>query len=288
MNHIADAPETLPPSDDCLRPSSLQSLLIGIWLMTGAAAAFIPQYISIVKKKSSFGISYLFLIAGLSAAAFTGANAGLLNWPHIACCWTQKLSFGDCIANNLAFLQIFFNLVWFTILAILFIVYCVPVVGHFTSEECEKSRKWAKIALVALAILVSSICVTSAVFFYVFHARSVQIAEFADWVGYVGAVAMALQYLPQIRTTMALQSSGSLSVVTLLITLPGYVLTIYFQGILNSAPLSTWLPNVFASIELLLLIGLIGAFACYRKYFEVDYGPTTTENTLLEIGRAHV
>jgi hypothetical protein len=101
------------------------------------------------------------LIAGLTAAAFTGANAGLLNWPHIACCWTQSLSFGDCITNNLAFLQIFFNLVWFTILAIIFIVYCVPVVGHFTAEECEKSRKWAKIALVALAILVSLICITS-------------------------------------------------------------------------------------------------------------------------------
>lgn len=98
--------------------------------MVGTLLSYIPQFIVILRKKSSYGVSYLMLCAGVASAALVGANAGLKNWPHITCCYTESLSFGDCMSNNLAFLQLFFNLIWYSLLSIM--------VKQETEREREK------------------------------------------------------------------------------------------------------------------------------------------------------
>jgi uncharacterized protein with PQ loop repeat len=91
-----------------------------------------------------------------------------------------------------------------------------------------------------------------------------EINAFATYVGLTGAVVLATQYVPQIVTLCRLRDSGSLSVTSLLLTLPGHVLTVIFQGVLLGGPVSSWLPAFFAGSETAILIVLVVVFWLIR------------------------
>ena len=84
--------------------------------------------------------------------------------------------------------------------------------------------------------------------YYKYHVEAPQLIKFADLIGYAGAAAMMLMYLPQIWETLVLRDKGSLSPITLLLVLPGQVMAVVFQGIINKQKLSTWLPQVSLSL----------------------------------------
>ena len=110
----------------------------------------------------------------------------------------------------------------FILLGVLFVKYCVPVPNELSDEEVERTKRNAKLLLTLVALIVTFVCIASLVLFYKYHVRGSQILQFADWVGYAGAICMALLYVPQIRTTISLQSAGALSVT-------GLVLVIYMN-----------------------------------------------------------
>lgn len=91
-----------------------------------------------------------------------------------------------------------------------------------------------------------------------------KVVKVAQWIGFllgiVGTVCVILQWGPQIWTTWKLKAVGSLSVLMLLIQLPGTLVVIYFQGVVNDAHWSTVLPYVVNAIEFTILLGLCGFF----------------------------
>jgi len=87
---------------------------------------------------------------------------------------------------------------------------------------------------------------------------------------------MGAQYLPQIYTTYDMRGPGSFSVTMLLMQLPGNFLVVFFQGVLQGARISTWLPNVFSITEQLILLFMIGYF-----WFKGSKKPVNSEEKSL-------
>lgn len=82
----------------------------------------------------------------------------------------------------------------------------------------------------------------------------------AQWIGFLlglaGTACVIVQWTPQIWTTWKLKAVGSLSLLMLLIQLPGTLIVIYFQGFVNSAHWSTVLPYIVTAIQFFILIAL--------------------------------
>jgi uncharacterized protein with PQ loop repeat len=192
--------------------------------------------------------------------ALTTLSSGILNWRRVECC--AQLAFGDCLALNLPFMQMFFVFVWFLVLYGLFVRFCV-VDANLDALMVRRTKRRAKIlALIVLVCVALAVVVTLALH----YAGSVdtEINAFATYVGLTGAVVLATQYVPQIVTLCRLRDSGSLSVTSLLLTLPGHVLTVIFQGVLLGGPVSSWLPAFFAGSETAILIVLVVVFWLIR------------------------
>jgi len=247
----------------CFVRKTPTNIAVGIFLIAGALFTYLPQYIAIVRRKSSHGISFWMLLLGLASAAFTGVNAGMMNWDHITCCSTNNLTFGQCLANNLSFIQLFFLFFWYVVMVILFIVYCGPVPSeNFSPQDAYRTRQRALVALVAVNIIVVALCTTGGYIHYRYENKDAIVIQVAELVGYVGALLMMLQFLPQIYQTIVMRSPGALSLLSLAIGIPGQLLTVIFQGILNQQNMSVWLPAFFAFLEMSFLLIICFVFKC--------------------------
>jgi len=85
-------------------------------------------------------------------------------------------------------------------------------------------------------------------------------AGYAQFLGLASAILIVLQWAPQIYTTWKLKSQGSLSIMMLLLQIPGALLVIFFQGVVNKADPTTWAPYVFGCIEQIILVAMCAAF----------------------------
>lgn len=99
---------------------------------------------------------------------------------------------------------------------------------------------------------------------------TINAVRLASWIGFIlgliGTVAVIVQWAPQIWTTFKLGSSGSLSVVMLIIQLPGTVAVIYFQAYVNKAHWSTVLPYIVSVVEFVILISLCFFYMARDRY----------------------
>ena len=67
----------------CFVRKTPTNIAVGIFLIAGALFTYLPQYIAIVRRKSSHGISFWMLLLGLASAAFTGEFFFFLLFFHI-------------------------------------------------------------------------------------------------------------------------------------------------------------------------------------------------------------
>jgi uncharacterized protein with PQ loop repeat len=249
-----------PPLDVCATETSTLTLTVGIVLIVGSFVASFPQFVSILRRRSSNGLSEIYLSLGIVSVSLTTLSSGLLNWRRVECC--TQLDAGQCFALNLPFLQNFFVFVWFIVLYALFVRFCV-VDANLDALMVRRTQRRAKILALAVGVFLVIAIITSLALHYAAH-TDVQITDFATYVGYLGAAVLATQYLPQIYVLCRLRDSGSLSVASLLLTLPGHVLTVIFQGVLQGGPVSAWLPAFFAGTQTAILIVLVVVFYLVR------------------------
>jgi uncharacterized protein with PQ loop repeat len=258
---VVDVSSNFEPLDVCQQETSTLTLWVGIVLIVGSFVASFPQFVSILRRRSSNGLSEIYLSLGIVSVALTTLSSGILNWRRVECC--AQLAVGDCLALNLPFMQMFFVFVWFLVLYGLFVRFCV-VDANLDALMVRRTKRRAKIlALIVLVCVALAVVVTLALH-YATSRVDTEINAFATYVGLTGAVVLATQYVPQIVKLCSLRDSGSLSVTSLLLTLPGHVLTVIFQGVLQGGPVSAWLPAFFAGSETAILIVLVVVFWLIR------------------------
>lgn len=126
----------------------------------------------------------------------------------------------------------------------------------FSIYRQQRKREYLRAQVLLGLVLVIAIIfsATSATLYYGLNLSAKTLSTWGRAIGILSAIVVIVQWMPQIFTTFQLGSAGSLSVVMLLIQLPGCLLTVFFQAVIGGADFTTWGPYLITSINLTILI----------------------------------
>jgi uncharacterized protein with PQ loop repeat len=240
------------------------NIILGIGLIIGSILSYGPQYYSIWRRKSTEGLNIGTIALGVWASSCILMNFLYLKWGVKHACCSQD-GFGKCLAHTLDGQQI-------AVTAACVVVWCVMWLWYFKVDESpevirpleelqqrERLKRLVRLGVAGTMGFVVFNIVLAGLLNVVWKAGAV-----ASWIGFLlgilGTICVVVQWAPQIWTTWKLQAVGSLSILMLIIQLPGTLLVIYFQGVLNKAHWSTLLPYAVTAAEFTILIGLCGFF----------------------------
>lgn len=220
MNFIIEKDLKIP-NNRCkvLEEINYVNLALSIFILLGILVSYLSQHYRIISRRTSEGISPLFVLLGVTSG--TCALANVLTLPasraDLLCC--KIVTLFECTAGLLGILQIFLQWLCFSITVLLFLVF-FPQDSEIYEEGggIIYTRKTAvtvaSISLChALVVLIISICLLLF--------RPTCLSGWADFLGISAAVLSIIQYLPQIWTTWKLGHVGSLSIPMMLIQTPG-------------------------------------------------------------------
>jgi len=122
--------ETLVPK--CYASPTPFGIAIALLIIVGTIISYIPQYLIIVKKKSSDGLNTIMLGISLFSSFLTATNSGILKWPLVVCC--QDLSSAECVLNNLATEQLMISVFCVFVLYLLAVIYFPRVPLNYDSR----------------------------------------------------------------------------------------------------------------------------------------------------------
>lgn len=188
----------------------------------------------------------------LLSSLLTFTNFLILHWTTIICC--ACVSFGTCMSANLTPLQLFANVLCLLFVYSAFLWY-YPL-EPFSIYRQQRKREYLRAQiLLGLVLLVSAIfSATSVTLYYGLNLSAKTLSTWGRAIGILSAIVVIVQWTPQIFTTFQLGSAGSLSVVMLLIQLPGCLLTVFFQAVIGGADFTTWGPYLISAINVMILI----------------------------------
>jgi len=193
------------------------------------------------------------LAIAVASGFLTAINSGILKWPYVVCC--LDLSSMQCLKNNLATEQLLGALLCSFILYILFVYYYRLEPTAFETRVSRNREKKISIIVLVLVLFFSIVlAIICGVLYYDVKLRGTILASIAKVLGGTSSVLMIIQWAPQIYTTYRKRSPGNLSVLMLLLQMPGALLVMFFQAVLNSADVTTWAPYAFLFVEQLILV----------------------------------
>ncbi|KAK3677975.1 hypothetical protein LTR78_002070 [Recurvomyces mirabilis] len=230
-------------------------------ILAGILVSYIPQHAKIILNHTSEGLSpWWVLLGGLSSIAALG---NILTLPasraDIKCC--REVNGGACAAALLGVGQIGLQWSCFMFIVMLFLIF-FPVAPEFdmssstaslTSSPPPKRRDAVIVgSLTLLMLLVVGITSVALVAAWPHHTQG-----WANLLGGVAGVLAMVQYVPQIWYTYRLEDVKSLSVITMLIQVPGAFLFAFslWQRV-GWEGWSTWLVYIVTGILQACLLGL--------------------------------
>ncbi|KAK3651530.1 hypothetical protein LTR56_005672 [Elasticomyces elasticus] len=214
--------------DHLAHPSPLTTALAAV-LLFGILLSYLPQHLKILSRRSSEGLSpWWVLLGALSSIAALG---NILTLPtsreDVACC--KQIGKGECAAALLGVAQIGCQWGCFMFIVMLFLIYfphptsttadLTSSVSSLTSPATPPpKRRDAVIVAVTTTLALLTIGATSLVLVaaYPHHTQT-----WANLLGVIAGLLSAVQYVPQIWYTWHLRDVKSLSVITMLIQVPG-------------------------------------------------------------------
>ncbi|KAG7846820.1 hypothetical protein KL941_002613 [Ogataea angusta] len=221
--------------------------LIGSLLALGIYVSYIPQHVKIVNRRTSEGLSPLFLLLGSSSGFSALVNLLLVSSPARRCC-LNELSRFQCIYSQLGLIQVAAQAVGYSLILILCAYLTRPPIDLPGSYE-EKIAKAYRVFLMYVALNTAL-----ATYFLFFNADFEKTVAFANFSGILSTILATAQYLPQIHTTYTLKHAGTLSVHMMLLQTPGGYLWSFSLFMQPGSSWSSWLPYfTAANLQLVLL-----------------------------------
>ncbi|KAK5107873.1 hypothetical protein LTR62_000583 [Meristemomyces frigidus] len=246
--------------DDLAHPDTL-TVLVAAVLVAGILVSYLPQHAKIIRNRTSEGLSpWWVLLGGLSSIAALGNILTLpVSRADIKCC--RDINGGACAAALLGVAQIGLQWACFMFIVMLFLIF-FPVAPEYdmssstaslTSSPPPKRRDAVIVgSLTLLALLTTGIISVALIAAWPHHTQ--------NWANLLGAVAGALaaiQYVPQIWYTYRLGDVKSLSVITMLIQVPGaFVFAFSLWQRVGWEGWSTWLVYIVTGVLQGVLLGL--------------------------------
>ncbi|KAF2813096.1 uncharacterized protein BDZ99DRAFT_496170 [Mytilinidion resinicola] len=215
---------------DELESPDVGNFAVSVFILIGILISYLPQHYRIISRRSSLGLSPMFVLLGTVSG--TAAIANILTLPasraDMACC--TEISRFACAAAMLGVAQVGVQWTCFFFIMLLFLIFfprrpsppSTPTTTTPTapSPDHETIPTWAEAILVLLFSLAFFLFafLTSLVFIY---AAPAHLQGWANFLGILGTVLASVQYLPQIWTTWRLQEVLSLSIPMMCIQTPG-------------------------------------------------------------------
>ncbi|KAJ4990367.1 ATP synthase F0 [Stagonosporopsis vannaccii] len=218
---------------------------VSVFIVVGILVSYLPQHYKIISRRSSRGLSPLFVLLGTVSG--TASIANILTLPEstadMACC--KEIGRFPCAAALLGIAQIGVQWTCFFFIMMLFLIFFprAPIPGIDQDAEdtdASKMPTWKEAVLVlavSLAFFIFAF-IGSVVFVYALPAH---VRAWANFLGLLATGLAAIQYIPQIITTWRLQEPGSLSVLMMCIQTPGsFVFAASLYARLGKGGWSAW------------------------------------------------
>ncbi|GMG20098.1 unnamed protein product [Ambrosiozyma monospora] len=225
------------------------SFSLGLLLALGIYISYVPQHSRIIRRRSSEGLSPLFLLLGSTSAFSAFINLYLVTLPARQCCSIDLTAF-QCMNSQVGFIQVTLQMIGY--LLVLFL--CV----FLTRNSVDESRtEYEKIYLSFQWFLAYAFVNFVLVIYLVFYQGEANaVMKFANLSGILATVFAMFQYFPQIYTTYRLKHPGSLSINMMLLQTPGgfvWSLSLFLQP---GSKWSSWLPYISAAFLQLILLSM--------------------------------
>lgn len=256
-------------------------ILSGIVIALGVWISWLPQQVTFVVKKSTFGVSFWYILLTQVANWCPFINAVYLSWDLFHCC-ASYVSFWDCQKLLLALYQLAISVFSVTCIYICYVIYYDPVgppdmvepqnqeldmeysdaVFDITDKamidqpQVDKKRQQGRRTQIIIFIVyyIFTAIAVSVGFVMIFAAGpySPPILFYSLCITTVGVLSVLIQFTPQIYVTWKLKSSGNLSLVMLILQAPGtwvwLVYLIYYET------WTTWLSTLVAATQVTILL----------------------------------
>ncbi|PNS14700.1 hypothetical protein CAC42_1722 [Sphaceloma murrayae] len=221
-------------------------LALSIFLVVGILVSYLPQHYKIISLSSSAGLSPWWVLLGTvsSIAGLTNIIVLPTSQHDMACC--REISGSACTAALLGIVQVGLQWACFMIIMVLFLAFFprrtdteqIQAIPDEAEEELPKPRD---------AVIVGSICLVALLFaglgslFFIVQAPA-QLLGWANFLGVTASILASIQYIPQIWTTYRMGRVLSLSIITMLIQVPGaflFAFSLYLR--VGAQGWSSWL-----------------------------------------------
>ncbi|KAJ4301563.1 hypothetical protein N0V90_003656 [Kalmusia sp. IMI 367209] len=202
-----------------LADPDIANFSVSVFILVGILVSYLPQHVKIIMRRSSRGLSPMFVLLGTVSG--TASIANILTLPEstrdMACC--SEIGSFPCAAALLGIAQIGVQWTCFFFIMLLFLIF-FPRNAQDPEEQDSNLPTWKE------AIVVLALSLTFFVFAFLgsvtfVYAAPTHLRGWANFLGLLGTALAAVQYLPQIATTWRLQETGSLSVPMMCIQTPG-------------------------------------------------------------------
>lgn len=257
-----------------MRDPNYVNLVVSIIILLGLVVSYLPQHYRIVSRRTSEGISPLFVLLGTTSAT-SGFAAILTVEPSrqdIACC--KQVETFECLAGLLGIAQLGVQWICFSLILVLFLIFFRYDQALVPEEELgEEQPDWRTAILVGAGCLVHGLLVIAITGVFTI-ALPGKLPLWANFLGVMASALAAVQYIPQIRTTYTLKHVGSLSIPMMCIQTPG--------GFLFAASLftrlgwegwSTWSIYILTALMQGCLL-VMGIYFEYNKPTEAALSPS--------------
>ncbi|KAF2859297.1 hypothetical protein K470DRAFT_219441 [Piedraia hortae CBS 480.64] len=236
---------------------------------TGILVSYVPQHKKLISNGTSEGLSpWWVLLGALSSIAAVG---NILTLPasrqDAACC--TRISGGACAAALLGIAQIGLQWTCFMFIVMLFLIY-------FPRDSGAKRRDGLVVGCVTLLALLFVGIISVALV----AAWPNQTLTWANFLGSVAGVLAAVQYVPQIWYTYRLGAVKSLSLLTMLIQVPGsFVFAFSLWLRVGWDGWSAWLVYIITGLLQGVLLSMAGRYYMRKEHntdaSDADYTPDT-------------
>ncbi|EFQ86778.1 hypothetical protein CFE70_007841 [Pyrenophora teres f. teres 0-1] len=265
---------------------------VSIFIVVGILVSYLPQHFKIIARRSSRGLSPMFVLLGTVSG--TASIANILTLPEstrdMDCC--KEIGGFPCAAAMLGIVQIAVQWACFFFIMLLFLIF-FPRASDAVEEQDTDMPTW-KEAVLVLGVSIAFFVVSlfgSVVFVYAIPSH---VRGWANFLGLLASLLAAIQYLPQIAMTWRLQETGSLSIPMMIIQTPGsFVFAASLYARLGPRGWSAWGLFIFTGFLQGILLAMALSFvwrdrkARQAKELEIasggDLGMDTERTPLLDV-----
>lgn len=257
---------------DCsaFRDGSVWNTWLSLFLVIGICGSYVPQQVNVVRRGTIEGLSLWFLFLMNIGAAFGFANIIIASKPIYGCCSTE-LSATECSNALMGVAQMGSSFLGPLLVMILSLLY-----ANSSPEEIHAMRwtaMWTGIITAGLVVVV------------IVGLNSSFGGRMAYFLGLAAAGVGLVQYIPQLITTYTLKHAGTLSLLTLLIQIPGGMIWSFSLAVRGEVNWSIWMPIMLSAVLQLILLLMAFYYSLVqvnRDVAQITKTPTPSETELFE------